>query len=359
MGNLIYVKEWLGELTDIGYPLEHFILLIPIAIVSFLGSLIYYHIALQHGIIAQINFRSLHARVVPRGGGVVVAALFSSIVIALWALGALPSQIMAAFGIGGAAAGTIGFIDDVYDIRARWKILLQLALGLTSFAICYQPIYARILESLSMPLSFGLSLALVFGSVWFINVYNFIDGIDGMAITGAAHISVSAIVLVLVNGGDPVVILVFALLAASGSGFLLVNLPPARVFMGDSGSMFFGYCLGTLLLITTWSGQITVWAWLCILSYFVGDTTTTGLYRLLFVKRWYGAHRSHAYQNLARITESHALITYGVNLYNLLWALPMAIWATLNPERGPIAAMFSLTPTVAWTLRFGPSLSSK
>ena len=161
-----------------------------------------------------------------------------------------------------------------------------------------------------------------------------------------------------ISGGEEYFIFVFALLAASCLGFLVFNHPPASIFMGDSGSIFLGYCLGTLLLSTVILEQMSLWSWIAILGYFIGDTTTTGLFRLFCVKKWYGVHRSHAYQNLARICNSHAKVTYGVMLYHMLWSLPLAIWSALVPAMAPLAAALSLGPAIAWTFRFGPRLSS-
>lgn len=327
-------------------------------IASYLGTDLYRRFALRHSIIAEVNFRSLHARVVPRGGGVAFACVFSAATLAIWKFGGMQTWLMLSIGLGGAAAAAIGFIDDIYEIPAIRKLLAQVCLALWSFAVFFELSYAPYLSNFGSISQLGLVLVCLFTSVWFINLYNFIDGADGMAIGGALYICIAAIVVLTISGGDQNLTYVFALLATCSLGFMPFNLPPARVFMGDAGSIFLGYCLGSLLLVTAVQGQINVWTWIAILGYFLGDTTTTGVYRLLFVKKWYGVHRSHAYQNLARILDSHARVTYGIALYHALWTLPLAIWSTVDPGMGPLAAFLSVGPAILWTLRFGPRLSS-
>jgi Fuc2NAc and GlcNAc transferase len=194
-----------------------------------------------------------------------------------------------------------------------------------------------------------------FVPLWLINLYNFIDGIDGMAIIGAVFICAAAILILLLTGGDRALVVIFALLGASSLGFVLPNFPPARMFMGDAGSTFLGYSFAALLLMSVGMGDLSAWTWVAIFGYFAADTTTTGVCRVLLVGQdfWRG-HRSHAYQNLARITESHAKVTLGVAAYQVLWALPMAIWSAMRPSWAPLPALLSVAPAVLWTLRYGP-----
>jgi len=179
-----------------------------------------------------------------------------------------------------------------------------------------------------------------------------------MAASGAVLISVTSILALLLAHADATLMLVFGLLAMCNLAFLLFNRPPASIFMGDSGSLFLGYCFGVLISQTVSLGQVSLWTWLVVFGYFAGDTTTTTLLRIWSVKRWYSAHRSHAYQNLARIWESHAKVVSGVTLYHLLWLLPLAIWSTLEPSTSPLAAALAFAPVIVWTLRYGPRLSS-
>ena len=128
--------------------------------------------------------------------------------------------------------------------------------------------------------------------------------------------------------------------------------------MGDAGSVFLGYIFGSLLLVTVLNGDLSIWSWLTVFGYFFADTTVTQIARVVLVKQWYLAHRSHAYQNLARVTNSHLKITGGVTLYNLVWVLPLVLWSALQPEMGMITAILSIAPAMAIAYKYGPLFSS-
>lgn len=339
-------------------PFAEAILPVGVTFAATLVSLaLYRKLAIRRGIVAHMNERTLHETVVPRGGGFAFGSVFALMVIIAWSLDIISTMLMLSLGVGGAAAVTLGIVDDVYGVAALKKLFLHVGLALLLFAIYYQPLYAPVLQQYGIVTQIFASLALVFLPVWFINLYNFIDGIDGMAIVGAVFVCVTSISVLLLTGGDRMLVLLFALLGASSLGFLFWNIPPASIFMGDAGSIFLGYSFAALSLGTIFSRQISVWTWIAMMSYFLADTSTTTLCRIVLVKRWYGVHRSHAYQNLARIHKSHAKVTYGVALYHLLWALPMSLWSSLEPRYAPAAAVLALAPGVAWTLRFGPLFS--
>jgi Fuc2NAc and GlcNAc transferase len=318
------------------------------------GTLAFRSLAFRRGILANPNYRSLHQRPMPQGGGVVFSIAFLAAVTVLWWTGSIDAKSMQAIGFGGLMAALFGFMDDVIHVNPAAKLLAQGALaGWVLFCFGGKPL-------LDLPwtptiVELGLSwLALV----WLMNVYNFMDGVDGMAASGAVFICSASIIVLLLSDGDRSLVLLCGLLALGCLGFLLFNWPPASIFMGDSGSLFLGYCFGTLITRTVAEGQLSPWTWLVIFGYFAGDTTTTTATRLCLTKTWYGAHRSHAYQNLARIWGDHRKVTIGVFLYHLLWLLPLAVLSELAPAAAPLAAALALGPAVLWTLRYGPRLSS-
>ena len=153
-------------------------------------------------------------------------------------------------------------------------------------------------------------------------------------------------------------IIIFLLIALGCTGFLIYNWPPASVFMGDSGSVFLGYIFGALIFKTSFSGDISIWTWIVVFGYFFADTNVTILLRFLYAKKWYQSHRSHAYQNLAQKIKSHVKITCAVQIYNLLYLLPLAIWTVLTPKLAPLITVIALIPASVLAFRFGPRYSS-
>lgn len=321
-------------------------------ILSFLGTYSYRSFAISKGILAKPNFRTLHEKPVPKGGGIAFSTVFVAGVLILWLLGIASRELMLSLCLGGGVATLFGFIDDLMEFKVIPQLAMQIFLaGWVLF--CFDGGPLTYLDWMPAWLAW---LSTCFLLVWMINLYNFMDGIDGMAASGAVFIAgVSSIVALI--GGNSNMALVFALLSICCFGFLLFNWPPASIFMGDSGSIFLGYCFGALIIKTVMYSEMSFWTWLVILAYFLGDTTTTLLMRIVIVKK-YVPHRSHAYQNLARIWGSHLKVTSLAIAYHCVWLLPLAIWSTLQRETAPIAAVLALAPAILWTLRYGPALSS-
>lgn len=255
--------------------------------------------------------------------------------------------------LGGGIATLSGFIDDVMEIDAILKLIIQIFLaGWIVFCFDGGP-----LTCIGWIPDWFAWMLTCFLLIWLINLYNFMDGIDGMAASGAVFIAGVISVLLFIKG-DADMAFMLLLLSVICIGFLVFNWPPASLFMGDSGSVFLGYCFGVFIMKTVMEDNVSFWTWLVVFGYFVGDTTTTTLMRIVFVKKWYGAHRSHAYQNCARIFGSHKKVTKMVVAYQLVWLFPLAIWSICQPDLAPVAVVLALTPTVLWTLRNGPALSS-
>jgi Fuc2NAc and GlcNAc transferase len=323
-------------------------------VATVVGTRAFRTFAIRKGIVARPSFRGLHQQSMPRAGGVVFSLVFLAAAAGIWATTDVDPRLMQALVVGGLVATLFGFMDDVVNIRPAIKFLVQ-ALLAAWLLVCFRGVVLADVPWVPPTVELALSwIALV----WLMNLYNFIDGVDGMAASGAVFISAAVIIVLLLTGaGDPLVFLV-GMLAVCSAGFLLFNWPPASIFMGDSGSLFLGYCFATLIVGTIASGQIANWTWLVIFGYFAGDTTTTTVLRIFLTTKWYGEHRSHAYQNLARILQNHRIVVSGVALYNLLWLLPLTVWSVLVPAMAPVAALLALAPAVAWTVRYGPRLSS-
>ena len=113
-------------------------------------------------------------------------------------------------------------------------------------------------------------------------------------------------------------------LVACSVGFLFWNWPPAKIFMGDVGSGFLGFTLGTFAVVSANLGDLPIWTWLILSGVFIVDATITVVRRMIIGEKWYSAHRSHAYQRAARHLQSHTRVTLLVSVVNLFWLLPLA-----------------------------------
>lgn len=332
---------------------NYYAVMMLMVIIFFLGIILFRYYepyAIKKNILAVPGSRTLHENKIPRGGGIIFSLLFVFGITTLFLLDITSFEVLMVLGVGGFVAAIFGFFDDVVDISEGYKLTFQ-------FLLAIWVIYWFDSDILVEWAPYWVSLFITaFLLVWMINLYNFMDGIDGMAISGTLFISIAAAILSLVSGGLELSI-IFFLMVASSFGFVIYNWPPARIFMGDSGSIFLGYCFGALVLKSSTNGDISIWIWIIIFSYFVVDTTITLLLRIVIVRR-YLPHRSHAYQNLARIWKSHAKVTGLVVLYYFIWILPLLIWATIDHDAEIIAAVLATSPVILFTIKFGPIFSS-
>ena len=328
-------------------------LLFFVYVLSLFGTIYYRKFAINNNILADLNFRTLHDKPTPKGGGVVFSMVFVFFVFFLYFINLVEFELMLVFGIGAGLATTVGYIDDLKSIGSIKKLILQfLLVVLILYVFNGGPL--SMIERLSGWPGWTISAFLL---LWLINVYNFIDGIDGLAISGAILILITLLLTFYITNNTSNLVPLFLLLLASCLGFLFFNWPKASIFMGDSGSIFLGYCFGAFIVYSLMNNEISFLTWLVVFGYYLGDTTTTTLIRMMLLKKWYNPHRSHAYQNIARTLDNHAIVSFGVMVYHILWLLPLAIWTVLKPNFGLIAVVLAFLPSIIWSIKFGPLFS--
>ena len=284
--------------------------------------------ALSNGLLDVPNSRSSHMISTPRGGGGAIVLVFSVGLVVLALVGMLPMLDVLALLAPGLLVAAIGFWDDHGHVPARWRLLGHfIAAFLALFFIGGLPPVRGLGFEVALGW-FGYVLAAVY-LVWLLNLYNFMDGIDGIASVEAICVCVGGALLYLMLGapdsGSLLDWVVPMVLAAAVLGFLFWNFPPAKIFMGDAGSGFLGVSLGVLSLKSAWFAPQLLWSWLVLLGVFVVDATWTLFIRMSRGERVYEAHRSHAYQHAARLIGKHRTVTLAVIAINICWLLPIAL----------------------------------
>jgi len=261
------------------------------------------------------------------------------------------AEFLVLFG-GGLIMAVTGFLDDILELKASIRFIIQFfAVGWGLYWIGGIP-STVFFERLPVLYAIANAVAVV-ALVWFINSFNFIDGIDGLATSGATFFSLSIGGYFLWQGIEPYGSLLIVL-AACSLAFLCFNWPPAKIFLGDAGSNFFGYLFGAMVLITVKNGNLSIWTWLIILAYLITDTTTTTFLRLCLVKGWYHTHRSHAYQNLARVLDNHKFVTCLITGINVFYLLPLAYLSIQYQHYAWLAFAASVIPILGFVLKYGP-----
>jgi UDP-N-acetylmuramyl pentapeptide phosphotransferase/UDP-N-acetylglucosamine-1-phosphate transferase len=294
--------------------------------------------------------RSAHRVPVPRGGGL---ALVPPILAAWLVLAALGRTPPAGAGIAVLAAGlaALSWRDDLRSLPAGLRLgahLVAAAIGLLLL-----PSAGAVFQGLLPPLLDRIATALLW--VWFVNLFNFMDGIDGITgiQTAACGIGVALVVLSIGNDADGSAMLALTL-AAGVLAFLCWNWHPAQLFLGDVGSVPLGYLLGWLLLGLAAKG---VWAPALILPlYYLADATITLARRLLRRERVWEAHRQHFYQRALGNDGSHAAVALMVLAADVPLVL-LALAALIEPRwalAGAGLVVAALLAQMARRARRGP-----
>ena len=305
------------------------------------------------------NERSSHVRATPRGGGLAIGGVFLGAMGLLWVWdkGSMPT-ITAVVG-GGCLVMAIGWLDDHRHVAAGLRIVIHSFAG--AWAVYWLGGFSSLhLGPLTLQLGWLGHILAVLGIVWMINLYNFMDGIDGLAAGEAVTVASIAAILLWWQGAMELTLLA-ALFAAACGGFLWWNWSPAKIFMGDVGSGFLGYCFAVLMLASEKAGAVPVMVWIILLAVFVLDATFTLLGRVIRGEKWYTAHRTHAYQRLTQMGFSHARVASGVLLTNLFLLAPIA-WLVVRQPAWMYFALPGIT-LVGWFIwraiqqRFGKTQS--
>ncbi|MGF6708174.1 MraY family glycosyltransferase [Pseudomonas frederiksbergensis] len=306
--------------------------------------------ALSRSLIDIPNARSSHSVPTPRGGGIAIVVTFLATLCLLF----VSDLISGAFFLAGAGAGSlvaiVGFLDDHGHIAARWRLL-----GHFTAAIWVLYWLEGIPSVSALGHEFNLGWIGCFFAVlylvWMLNLYNFMDGIDGIASVEAVTACIGACALYWMSDANDL-IWPPLLLAASVVGFLAWNFPPARIFMGDAGSGFLGVTLGVLSLQAAWTSFDFFWGWIILLGVFIVDATFTLFRRLLRGEKVYEAHRSHAYQFASRLYRKHLPVTIVVGLINLFWLLPIAVCVTRYSLDGLLGLLLAYAPLVVLAVKY-------
>lgn len=297
------------------------------------------------GLIDQPGARRSHSSPVARGGGLAIGISLVATAVAF-----APNGAMVAPFVGGAAmVSLLGWVDDHAPLSVRWRLGIQLlaAVGIVSWLGPVESISIGGLETSAAWLWTPMAVVAI---IWLMNLFNFMDGSDGLASSQAA-ISFALFAAAFGLAGDTTGAWLAAAAAGASLGFLIWNRPPASIFLGDSGSLLLGWCAGGLALAGTLADSFSVWVSFIIVSPFVADATLTLCWRLIRGERWYTAHADHAYQYLIRLGWSHGNVLLAWIALNGLLVVPATAVALWKPQADlGVAAVLTVILSGVWYL---------
>lgn len=267
-------------------------------------------LALKKLLLAKVNERSSHTTPTPHGGGVAIALTWFLGITYLFTYKELDSSLFYAL-MCGSLLSVVSYFDDLYELTPKLRLFVQALVSIAGlyalggldkidfgFCVLENPVLTNVLAFL--------------GIMWFINLYNFLDGIDGYAGSEAIFLAVAGW---LILGGDH-----FLVLVVSVAGFLVWNWHRAKIFMGDVGSTLLGYTIAIFSLYYQNNG-VSIFVWIILFGLFWFDATLTLLKRYKNHEKLSQAHRKHAYQRLVQSGVSHDRVVFfslGINLILLI-----------------------------------------
>ncbi|MEQ8612632.1 MAG: glycosyltransferase family 4 protein [Gammaproteobacteria bacterium] len=296
----------------------------------------------QYSITNQVvdipNERSSHSEATPRGGGLSIAVVALLSILFAYLFNWLAFNEFIALIAGLIAIAIVGWLDDHSDIRFYWRFVLYSSAAIWTI-YWIGPLDSIVVGSVAVGLPHIAGIIITWlGIVWLTNLYNFMDGTDGIAAMQAILASLFGSALLFFQGEEGNALICLGVVCAS-IGFLVWNWPPAKIFMGDIGSCVLGFFFATISVITDKSGMMPVSLWCMLLSIFICDATFTLIKRICVGEKWYEAHRSHAYQLLVQMGMSHKMLLLNFILVNLVIIWPATMMAWLYPDMASLCAL--------------------
>jgi len=329
---------------------NHGWLLLAIVFFSFLFTFTIRWYCLRRKLFDIPNARSSHTLATPRGAGVAISVVAICAYSYLFLNGHLNTSFYIILVSAGAALTILGFFDDFGNVPIRTRLVVHVLVALVALlAMGGLPLITLWGEAINLGW-FGHLFAL-FYIIWLLNLYNFMDGIDGIAAVEAITVclGIAIIYFALGLGSEAIVPLV---IAASVLGFIFLNFPVAKIFMGDSGSGFLGVSFAVLSLHSLTLGSHLIWVWIILLGIFIVDATLTLLRRFFDRQKVYQAHCSHAYQHAARQYNSHKVVASFTGALNFFWLFPVALCVAFEKLDGLLGVFIAYTPLIFLALYF-------
>lgn len=296
--------------------------------------------AKRFGFVDVPDSRKVHQSLMPRVGGLAIVIGATTGLVYLHKVIYVIWPIL----IGGIIILVIGVLDDKYTLSPRWKIVGQLLAACVVVFFGYDIDFIRIpffLEKINLG-PFGFIIA-IFWIIGVTNAINLIDGLDGLA-SGVSIIAMTTILTLALINGQMIIVALTSILIGSTLGFLLFNFYPAKIFLGDTGSLFLGYCIATISLMGLYK-SVTLFSLIIpiiILAIPIFDTFFAIIRRLMNKKNIFSPDKSHLHHRLLKIGFTHrqsVLIIYGFALlsgicaiifsYSTLWGATIIIGLVL------------------------------
>ena len=327
----------------------HFILLLAFFTLTYIFVALARRYALAKHIIDIPNARSSHHMPTPRGGGIAVAAAFAIACAVLpWAGYEYDIGVWTMFGCAIVIA-IVGWVDDHRSLPVGARLVVHVAAA-TIFLYVVGGLSVVMLGDDLVAIGAVGSLLAGLWITWSTNLFNFMDGSDGIAGVQALFVFIASAFLFLTLGADRIAWITMVL-AAAVAAFLMWNWPPAKIFMGDVCSGFLGFLLIVLPLVDQALVPYELLPWLSLNILFIIDATATLVRRALRGEKIVVAHRTHLYQRMIQAGLSHGQVAVGTVVINVCIVLPTVLYMHFIPSSQIAATLLLWTAgVIGWIL---------
>lgn len=267
--------------------------------------------AIKKSLLATVNERSSHSTPTPHGGGIAIAITWFLGLLYLYMYDMIEEKLFYALCVG-CIISIVSFFDDILELSPKIRLLTQFLVSLMGlyFLGGLEEINFFLFSIQNQILTNAFALLLI---IWFINLYNFLDGIDGYAGSEAVFLGMAGFLLFQES--------LFLVLVASVAGFLVWNWHRAKIFMGDVGSTLLGYNVAIFTLYYANKASENLWIWIILFGLFWFDATLTLFRRFRNKEKLSQAHRKHAYQRLTQSGWSHSKVVLFSLIVNMMFFL--------------------------------------
>lgn len=272
--------------------------------------------------IALPGERQSHHTATPAGGGL---GLISAVIIVtlvlqaiqplpiFWWLNMLPGLLLLVL---------VGWIDDKKAVSSRIRLLVQFTVSF--WLLLCMGFWGSAIDA-------GITAITMLAIIWLMNLYNFMDGSNGMAAFQGVFCGLVFAAL-FAAGGHSSMAIIAVIVAAACAGFVPLNFPNAKVFMGDVASVPLGFVFAAFSVYGVYEGIFNVWVAALIMSVFLVDASLTLAARVIHKEQWYTAHKQHVYQRLIEQEWSHSQVLIAYQAINVVIVLPALVLVTMYPQ---------------------------
>ena len=328
-------------------------------IISYTGTYLAERLFLKFSLfIDKPEDRSIHKYPTPSAGGISIIITFILYLLALLALYPANNISYIIMLVSVMPVLIIGSIDDLKKIGVYKRLLVH---AFSAVVIVY---YFQIdSNSFSADFKGQSSYMIVFASVilsmWLMNLYNFMDGVDGYAATESIFVALSASLIAYLNNPSSHIYMYLLGFGAANIGFLIRNWHPAKIFMGDTGSISSGCIFAFFIFYSGSESVISIYTWLILLSIFISDATYTLVVRIVTKKNITEPHLTHAFHIITKTKKSQLFTVKALIYLNILWTLPMAILSIIYINYHIMIAFIVYLPILLYLIKIGAGLEDR